>query len=264
MARRGRQGSVRQGRARRGWAWRGRAGRAWLGEARLGRAGQGRAGQARQGTAWPGGARRGGAGQAWLGGARHGGARRGAAWHGWARRGEAGQAWKLNEGEETEMTLPAVEVVGVPQEAAREIRQVYESTAGHAMPAAVLTVAKDPSSALHRYFEWDDSAAAEAHRLSQAENLVRRVRVKVIPADEQAKPINVRAYVSRRELPAKEESDVQPGGYLAIEDIASETDRQAALMQSIRRDVLRLQSKYVSVDEFARIVNEVLEGEAGP
>lgn len=157
---------------------------------------------------------------------------------------------------------PVVEVVGVPQEAAVEIRSVYERTGGHGLPAAVLEAAKPKSSPLHRYFDWSDKSAAEAYRLTQAEDLVRRVRVRVIPSDDSG-PIKVRAYVSRRELPASDEDDVQPGSYLAIEDVAAETDSQVALMQAIERDVQRLRRKYSQVGEFGRIVRDLLDEDEG-
>jgi hypothetical protein len=51
------------------------------------------------------------------------------------------------------------------------------TTMGKVTPKAVLEVARDPSSVLHRYFEWDDTRAAEAHRLGQATYLLRSIEV---------------------------------------------------------------------------------------
>jgi hypothetical protein len=153
---------------------------------------------------------------------------------------------------------PTIEVVGVPQDAAAAIRNVYDATGGHGLPEAVLNAARDKSSPLHRYFDWSDKSAAAAYRMVQAEQLVRRVRVKVITSED-TPPVQVRAYVSRRELPAEEVGDTVPGSYLAIEDVAGESDSQAALMQSIERDVLRLRNKYSNVREFALIVRELLD-----
>jgi hypothetical protein len=158
------------------------------------------------------------------------------------------------------MMTAAVEVVGVPVEAAQAIRAVYVATGGHGLPEAVLEAARAKSSPLHRYFDWSDKSAAEAYRLAQAEQLVRRVKVKVIPADD-SPPLRVRAYVSRRELPADEEDDITRGSYLAIEDVAGESETQIALLQSIERDVMRLRKKYSSVQEFGRIVVDLLDEE---
>jgi len=43
-------------------------------------------------------------------------------------------------------------------------------------PASVLKEAKDPNSPLHKYFEWDNTAAAEKWRLRQAFELIAAVR----------------------------------------------------------------------------------------
>lgn len=59
--------------------------------------------------------------------------------------------------------------------------------------AAVLKRARDPKNPLHRFFEWDDSAAAERFRLIQASRLVRDVRLVIdTPSGEQR---SVRAFL---------------------------------------------------------------------
>ena len=54
-----------------------------------------------------------------------------------------------------------------------------ETTQGVLTAKAVLKVAQDRDNPLHEYFEWDDTEAAEKYRLSQAENLIRRVKIEV-------------------------------------------------------------------------------------
>lgn len=46
------------------------------------------------------------------------------------------------------------------------------SKLGNFTPTDVLDIAKSPKSPLHKYFEWDDSKAAHAYRLTQARHLV--------------------------------------------------------------------------------------------
>lgn len=52
-------------------------------------------------------------------------------------------------------------------------------TDGRITPDVVLDAARDPASALHDQFEWDDSVAAHKHRLGQARQLIRNVEVHV-------------------------------------------------------------------------------------
>jgi hypothetical protein len=54
-----------------------------------------------------------------------------------------------------------------------------ESRSGKLTPLQVLEAARPEESPLHDFFEWDDSAAAEAYRIDQARELIRRVRIEV-------------------------------------------------------------------------------------
>lgn len=48
----------------------------------------------------------------------------------------------------------------------------------------VLDAARDPNSALHAHFEWNDGAAARAYRYEQAERLIVRAKVRIIPRED--------------------------------------------------------------------------------
>jgi hypothetical protein len=52
-----------------------------------------------------------------------------------------------------------------------------ESKQGKLTPQQVLEAARDEESPLHRFFEWDDSTAAEAYRVEQARDLIKKVKV---------------------------------------------------------------------------------------
>ncbi len=54
-----------------------------------------------------------------------------------------------------------------------------ESRGGKLTPEQVLDAARPDESPLHGFFEWDDSAAAEAYRIEQARELIRRVRIEI-------------------------------------------------------------------------------------
>jgi hypothetical protein len=55
-----------------------------------------------------------------------------------------------------------------------------EQERGGFTPADVLAEARDPGSPLHRFFEWDDTVAAEKHRLQVAATLTRSVVYRVM------------------------------------------------------------------------------------
>ena len=54
---------------------------------------------------------------------------------------------------------------------------------GFVTPSIVLEDARKSASPLHDYFEWDDSAAAEAWRISQANYLIRSIVVTIVDED---------------------------------------------------------------------------------
>ena len=62
----------------------------------------------------------------------------------------------------------------------RDAVLALERRNGMLLAEDVLEAARDPESPLHPYFQWDDSAAAEAYRLSQASELIRRVKIEVV------------------------------------------------------------------------------------
>ena len=147
-----------------------------------------------------------------------------------------------------------IEFSGLSAQAVERVRQIYAS-GRTGLPAAVLEDAREPTSPLHGYFEWDDGAAAEAYRLNQAGQVVRRVMVTVIPSPD-AQPIRVRAYVARREIAQKAE-DTEPGEYIAIEEVAGATAYELSLRDSIKRDLLRIRRKYDNTDALLDLAAEV-------
>ena len=71
---------------------------------------------------------------------------------------------------------PILNRVRDQEAAARELLALYEEH-GELRAELVLERARDPASALHEAFEWDDSEAAHRWRLDQARALIRSVRV---------------------------------------------------------------------------------------
>jgi len=62
------------------------------------------------------------------------------------------------------------------QDAAREICLELEAQ-GKLTPDEVVTLAKDPASPLHEYFEWDVQKAAEEHWRNTARQIIRTFKV---------------------------------------------------------------------------------------
>jgi hypothetical protein len=77
---------------------------------------------------------------------------------------------------------------------ARELESIRSADPdGVLRPEDVVEFARDPKSELHRQFEWNDSEAAAAYRLTQARQII-RVRVTMLDTGDGEE--TVRAYVS--------------------------------------------------------------------
>lgn len=90
---------------------------------------------------------------------------------------------------------------------------------GRLTPSAVVDEARDPESPLHSRFEWDDSKAAHAHRLSQARDLIVSIRVV-----QTTKTNNIRAvyYVRDPSAGFHEQGYVSTATVKSSEDMARE------------------------------------------
>lgn len=119
-----------------------------------------------------------------------------------------------------------------------ELAAIQEQHEGVLKAEDVVAFARNPESALHGCFDWDDNEAAEKWRLSQARAVI-RLCVTVI--SEEAEP--VRAFVS---LPSDR---VNGGGYRSTRDVVNDEIRRAELLadamarlQSTKRKYAHLQA----------------------
>jgi hypothetical protein len=71
--------------------------------------------------------------------------------------------------------------------------EIEKLTGGKATtPAAVLDAARKKASPLHKFFDWDDSSAAQKYRLDQARYMLRSIEIEWV--DMGPKPIHTRAF----------------------------------------------------------------------
>lgn len=114
-----------------------------------------------------------------------------------------------------------------------ELETIRKSNNGFLRPQDVVEYARDPNSALHTRFTWDDSEAAEKYRLAEARALI-RVSV-VVEANTSEK---LRAYVSltsdRNEL----------GGYRAIAEVINDEVLIDRLLDDALKELEIFKRKY--------------------
>ena len=118
---------------------------------------------------------------------------------------------------------------------------------GHLTPEAVVEKARNPNTALHGMFTWDDGEAAEQYRLLQARGLIRRVVVHVTqPA--QKEMVTVRAFVN-----------VERGSteYVPIRVVQSDEAATAAVIHHLLADLRSVQQRLTRYADYLDASDEL-------
>lgn len=112
-------------------------------------------------------------------------------------------------------------------EVAAALAEIAERNAGRLTPQQVVLAAKDEKSPLHRHFTWSDAKAAGKHRLNEARELIRSVRVVTHHERHVHKAI---AYVQDPETASDEQGYISTAKLRTDEDLA-----RAALVEEFKR-----------------------------
>ena len=137
----------------------------------------------------------------------------------------------------------------------KERAQIYgkalediERKKGKITPKAVVDEARDKSSPLHDYFDWDVSTASEKYWLYQARTLINHITVVVNyeTGDEQKAFFNVR-----------EEMEDAKTVYVNIERALSDRDMRGQILQNALAELQYWKQKYKEYSEFRGIVNAI-------
>lgn len=140
----------------------------------------------------------------------------------------------------------------------REALQDIYVRRGRLTPALVVEAASEDTDAgrlLHSRLEWDDGRAAEQHRLAQARELIRSVRVVYRDPDPAKPERSARAFHAIRE----------PNGhaYRPIEDIVHDEFAKRVLIADMEREWRALYRRWKEFPEFVSLVyGDLSEGAA--
>jgi len=115
----------------------------------------------------------------------------------------------------------------------------------------VVEAATDPDSALHGYFEWDDTVAAHGHRLTQAGTLIRSIEVTIVrEGDGEPRYADIRAFHH------------VDNAYRTIEAVIKHEPYQKALEARLADELERIQNElkiHRHLDEYAVAVGKVVK-----
>lgn len=129
--------------------------------------------------------------------------------------------------------------------------ELSESEAG-LTPATLLDASRDENAPLHNEFEWRDDVAAEKYRLTQAQGLIRNVRIVVTKED--GNEIRERSFV------------ITPGRqsmYKPLDQVLTNDVWRDHLLKLAKEELEKFKAKYKRLNELAEVfaaIDIVLDG----
>ena len=129
----------------------------------------------------------------------------------------------------------------------QELNSLAEN--GLIRPHDIVAFAKDPKTALHRHFDWDNNIAGQKHRLHQARILVAQYRL----VDNRGQATPVRALVSLKLDRYRREG----GGYRTMQDVMADDNLKQNLLDDCLDELERTEEKYHSITELASVWREI-------
>jgi hypothetical protein len=140
--------------------------------------------------------------------------------------------------------------------AREELDFIRNQHGGLLKPTDVLEYARNDQTALHKFFEWDDTEAAAKYRLQQARAII-RVVVQIIPSTDE----KIRAFVSLS-------SDRHNGnGYRVITDVMDDEALTEILLQDAKNELAAFSRKYQKLERLSNMadvfkaINKVVQPE---
>ena len=130
-----------------------------------------------------------------------------------------------------------------------EVLELARRSGGMVTPDQVVEFARDPETALHKAFEWDDTEAARQYRIEQARGVIRRVLVSV-----EDRPAH-RALVSV----SIERAGDGASPYRLVNDVMRDDTLRQAMLDDAIRELKAAKTKYGHLAQLAKVWNAVEE-----
>ena len=145
---------------------------------------------------------------------------------------------------------------------AMEVFQAISDRDGSITAPAVLEEASHPLSPLHRDFEWNDTAAANAHRLAQAGHLVRSLTIRIRREDNSFTPptraiVNVQPFPEDVEPPSYRRGNTQHRHFIPVRAALSEPEQRAMLLRQAVRELQVYRRRYRDMAELVGLFDAV-------
>jgi hypothetical protein len=131
----------------------------------------------------------------------------------------------------------------------QELELIRKKSKGVLKAEDVVKYARNPKTALHSRFEWNNAKAGYEYRLWQARELI-RISVLILPIHN--KPVRVRAYVS-----LTDDRTERGGGYRSTIDVLLDKNQRKKLLKEAFEEMKRFEEKYAMLTELAEVISSM-------
>jgi hypothetical protein len=145
-------------------------------------------------------------------------------------------------------------VNGDAQRIGERIDTIKEAHDGLVTPEQLVDDGRDTASPLHSCFEWNDTVAADKHRVEQARLVLRSITISI--SDDRRVP--VRAFVCV-EPPHSGEEERPESAYIAVHDALADENMRKQVLASALSEIMTWRRKYNRLQEFAQLFQVVDE-----
>lgn len=139
---------------------------------------------------------------------------------------------------------------GIDAEKAHKALETIRAKNGGLTDDGILTAAAPKNHTLHKWFEWDDSTAANEHRRNQARLLIRSLEVTYVETPE----IKTRVYeVEHKSRPGAEDRTV----YTTIDEVLANPESRDRLIAEAIKAAMQFRRRFKMLHELDSLINEI-------
>lgn len=142
--------------------------------------------------------------------------------------------------------LVKAEVVG------KVLRRLEKASSG-ITTEAILAEARVADSPIHRWFEWDDTIAAEEYRKNQARVMVQQIII-VYESESDTAPVECRAFLN-----VTEDNRQQ---YMSTAKVLSDDELKRQVIDAVLVQIDHCKKKLQSFDEFAKVLEALANAQS--
>lgn len=134
-------------------------------------------------------------------------------------------------------------------ESKEELIALRKKNNGYLSPQIIVDFAKDPKTAMHAYFEWDDSIGAQKWRLQQARAFV-HLKFKLVSIPNPVKP---QEFIIINDMTSLRIDRGTDKAYTKTTSIIEDVDKRKILLMEAKSEFMALRKKYQHLVELVDV-----------